>query len=63
LKLVANLVGALGAIAYVGFFAYKVNEPPLTIIAVICLCLMICAFIEDLRRNRAVAEARRDQDQ
>jgi MFS-type transporter involved in bile tolerance (Atg22 family) len=62
MKLVANIVGALGAILYVGYFAYKVGETPLSIIVVISLALMVYAFIDDTRRDRAVTEARREQD-
>jgi hypothetical protein len=62
MNLIANVIGALGAIAYVGFFAYKVGELPLTIIVTICLALMVYAFYDDTRRDRAVARARREND-
>lgn len=60
MNLIANIVGALGAIVYVGFFAYKVNELPLSIIVVICLCLMVYSFFDDMRKDRAIARARRE---
>ena len=59
MNLFANIVGALAAIAYVGYFAYKVAELPLTIIVVVCLCLMVYSFYVDLLRDGAVARARR----
>ncbi len=62
MKIFTNLIGALGAITFVGYFAYKVNETPLTIIVVICLGLMVYAFYDDTRRDRAVAHARRENE-
>ncbi len=61
-NLLANIIGALGAIAFVGYFAYKVNHLPLTIIVVICLGLMVYSFYDDLRRDRAISRARREND-
>ena len=52
----ANILGALGAIVFVGYFAYKVEEPPLTIIVVICLCLMVYSFYDDMRNDRTIAQ-------
>ena len=62
MNILTNLIGALAAITYVGFFAYKVNEPPLSVIVVICLCLMVYAFYDDTLRDRAVADARRENE-
>jgi hypothetical protein len=59
-NLVANVIGALSAIVYVGFFAYKIDRLPLTIIVIVCLGLMVHAFYEDTRKDRAVARARRE---
>lgn len=59
-KLLANLVGIAGACLYVGYFTYSVAETPLTVIVVISLLLMIYAFIDDMRVDRAVAEANRE---
>jgi len=61
-KIIANIIGALGAITFIGYFAYKVNETPLSIIVTICLCLMVYAFYDDMRRDRAVARARRENE-
>ena len=36
-NIIANIFGALGAIVFVGFFAYKVDKLPLTVIVVFCL--------------------------
>jgi hypothetical protein len=58
--LIANIVGALGAITYVGYFAYKVNQLPLTIIVTASLALMVYAFYDDMREKRAVERARRE---
>lgn len=60
MKLVASIVGALGAITYIGYFAYKVNELPLSVIVVVCLCLMVYSFYDDMRKDQAVARARRE---
>jgi len=54
-NLVANIIGAIGAIVFVGFFAYKVGEPPLTIIVVLCLALMIYSFYDDMNVDREKA--------
>jgi len=54
-NLVANIIGAVGAIVFVGFFAYKVGEPPLTVIVVLCLALMIYSFYDDLKTDREKA--------
>jgi hypothetical protein len=52
----ANIFGALGAIVFVGYFAYAVDEPPLTIIVVLCLCLMVYSFYDDMRNDRTIAQ-------
>ncbi len=54
-NLIANIIGAIGAIVFVGFFAYKVGEPPLTIIVVLCLALMIYSFYDDMHVDREKA--------
>jgi sugar phosphate permease len=54
-NLVANIIGAVGAIVFVGFFAYKVGEPPLTIIVVLCLALMVYSFYDDMTIDREKA--------
>jgi hypothetical protein len=59
----ANIFGALGAIVYVGFFAYKVGAPPLDIIVTCCLALMVYSFYDDIREERAKARARNEQAQ
>jgi hypothetical protein len=55
-NLIANIVGALGASVFVGFFAYKVEKLPLTIIVVFCLALMIYSFYDDMRNDRTIAD-------
>jgi hypothetical protein len=57
-NILANILGAVGAITFVGYFAYKVNEPPLTIIVTLCLALMVYSFYDDIRIDRAKARAR-----
>jgi hypothetical protein len=59
-NILANIVGALGAIVFVGYFAYKVEEPPLTIIVVLCLCLMVYSFYDDVRNDRTIAQFHKD---
>jgi uncharacterized membrane protein len=54
-NIIANIFGALGAIVFVGYFAYKLAEPPLTIIVVVCLCLMVYSFYDDMRNDRTIA--------
>ena len=56
----ANIIGALGAIVFVGFFAYKVAEPPLIVIVVLCLALMVYSFYDDMRNDRTIAQFHRD---
>jgi 4-hydroxybenzoate polyprenyltransferase len=57
---ISYLIGALGAIWFVGFLAYKIEKLPLTIIVICCLALMIYSFYDDMRNDRAVAQARSD---
>jgi hypothetical protein len=52
INLLANIIGALAAIVYVGFFAYKVDAPPLIIIVTLCLALMVYSFYDDMRIER-----------
>jgi hypothetical protein len=58
-NLIANIVGALGAIVFVGFFAYKVDRFPLILIVAFCLALMIYSFYDDMRNDRTLAQLRR----
>ena len=58
ISLIAYVIGAIGAIWYVGFFAYKVDKLPLSVITVCGLALMVYSFYDDARNDRAVAEAR-----
>ncbi len=58
MNLILRFIGAIGAIWYVGYFAYSVNETPLTVIVVLCLSLMLFAFYRDIQKDRAVAAAR-----
>jgi uncharacterized membrane protein len=62
-NLIASLIGAISAIVYVGFFAYKVNKLPLIVIVVICLGLMIYSFYDDLRNDRTIARIRSENKQ
>jgi hypothetical protein len=55
-NLIANIIGALGASVFVGFFAYKVDKLPLTVIVVVCLALMIYSFYDDMRNDRTIAD-------
>lgn len=58
ISLIAYVIGAVGAIWYIGFFAYKVEALPLTVIVAVCLALMVYSFYDDARNDRAVAQAR-----
>jgi len=49
--LLANIIGGALAIVFVGYFAYSVNELPLTIIVLGCLILMIIALYKESREN------------
>lgn len=51
ITLLANVIGAVLAIVFVGYFAYSVNELPLTIIVVGCLALMIIALYKETRAD------------
>ena len=62
MNLIASIVGALGAITYVGFFAYKIGKLPLTVIVIIGLCLMVYSFYHDYQTDRARAQARNDDN-
>ncbi len=55
---IAYVIGAIGAIWYIGFFAYKVDKLPLSVITVCSLALMVYSFYDDARNDRAVADAR-----
>jgi hypothetical protein len=54
-NIIANICGALGAIVFVGYFAYKVDELPLTVIVTVCLALMVYSFYDDIRIEQAKA--------
>ncbi len=60
INLIGSIIGAIGASVYVGFLAYKVGKIALIGVVVIALCLMIYAFYEDLRRDNAIARARKE---
>jgi hypothetical protein len=60
INIIANIFGALGAIVFVGFFAYKVNQLPLIIIVVVCLALMLYSFYDDMRNDRTIAQFHKD---
>ena len=55
-NIIANIFGALSAIVFVGFFAYKVDKLPLIIIVVFVLCLMVYSFYDDIRNDRTIAQ-------
>ncbi len=55
--LIANTIGALGSITFVGFLAYRINALPLSIIVVATLCLMVYSFYDDMRKERAAANS------
>jgi hypothetical protein len=57
-NLISNIVGAIAAIIFVGYFAYKVNELPLTIIVIVGLALMVYALYEDMLDDRILARFR-----
>ena len=61
--LIANIIGALGSITFVGFLAYRINALPLSIIVVVALCLMVYSFYDDMRNDRAAARARSGETQ
>ena len=60
MSIIASIVGALSAIVYVGYFAYAVNELPLTVIVSLCLAMMLVALYRDLRKDQAATGARRE---
>jgi hypothetical protein len=57
-NLIANVIGALGSIVFVGFLAYRIGAPPLGIIVVGTLALMVYSFYDDMRQDREKAAAR-----
>ena len=57
-NLIANIIGSLGAIVFVGFFAYKIDKLPLIIIVGFCLALMLFSFYQDMRNDRTLAQLR-----
>jgi uncharacterized membrane protein len=54
-NLIACIIGALGAIVFVGYFAIAVGKLPLIIIAAVCLGLMVYSFYDDLRNDPVLA--------
>ena len=56
--LIANVIGALGSITFVGFLAYRIGAPPLGVIVVGTLALMVYSFYDDMRIDREKAAAR-----
>jgi hypothetical protein len=61
-NLLANIVGALGAIVFVGYFAYTLAKLPLIVIVVFCLGLMVYSLFDDMRNERNVARARNNKN-
>jgi amino acid permease len=61
ITILASILGAAGAIVYVGFFAIKVGAPPLIIIVIGCLLPMVYAFYDDIRQDREMARIRSEQ--
>jgi hypothetical protein len=55
-NILANVFGALGAIVFVGFLAYKIDQLPLTVIVVFCLALMVYSFYDDMINDRTIAQ-------
>ncbi|MGH6725446.1 MAG: hypothetical protein ACREB8_02725 [Pseudolabrys sp.] len=62
INIIANIFGALSAIVFVGYFAFKVGQPPLSIIVVLCLALMVYSFYDDIRNDRTIAQFRSDEN-
>jgi hypothetical protein len=60
-NIIANIFGALGAIIFVGFLAYKIDKLPLTVIVVLCLALMIYSFYDDMINDRTIAQFHKDK--
>lgn len=56
INIFANIFGAIGAIVFVGFLAFKIDKLPLTVIVVFCLALMIYSFYDDMRNDRTIAQ-------
>ena len=52
-NVIANIIGALASITFVGFFAYEVDQTPLTIIVLLSVGLMVYSFYDDARNDRA----------
>jgi hypothetical protein len=57
--LIAMVIGAVGAIIYIGFFAIKVPSLPLSIIVIFVLSLMLYSFYTDMRPRNAARRPRR----
>lgn len=55
INIFACVIGAIGALLYIGYLAYKIGAPPLIIITICCMLPMIYAFYDDLRHDREVA--------
>jgi hypothetical protein len=60
-NLLANIIGAVGAIVFVGFLAFKIDKLPLIVIVVFCLALMIYSFYDDMRNDRTIAQFHKDK--
>jgi len=64
-NLIAYIIGSAGAAVFVGFFAYKVDELPLTAIVTLSLALMVYSFYDDIRSDaekaRIIGEHRQQQ--
>lgn len=58
MQLLANIVGAASAIVYVGYFAWSIGSPALSIIVVLSLALMVYSFYDDMRGAAARAARR-----
>lgn len=53
ITLLANVLGGGLAILYVGFFAYSIGKPAMTIIVIACLALMAVALYHESRDGRS----------
>lgn len=53
-NLIVNIIGAVLAILFVGYFAVDVGAIPLLVIVACCLGLMIYALYQETRNGRGV---------
>lgn len=53
ITLLANVLGGSLAVLYIGYFAYSIGKPAMTVIVIGCLALMAVALYHESRDGKS----------